>query len=69
MYKSRRELNNLNKAEKLNQRVIKHCKSKKLNIKTSVTVKQVSETSYLLTLPPPAYLTNFTAKLAMFTAD
>lgn len=53
----------------LNQRVGKHCKSKKINIKTSVTVKQVSETLCLLSLPPPAYLTKFTAELVLFTSD
>lgn len=67
--KSLRVLHNLNQTEMLNQRVGKHCESKKINIKTSVTVKQVSETLCLLSLPPSAYPTKFTTKLDLFASD
>lgn len=67
--KSLRVLHNLNQTEMLNQRVGKHCESKKINIKTSVTVKQVSETLCLLSLPPSAYPTKFTAELVLFASD
>lgn len=67
--KSLRVLHNLNGTEMLNQRVGKHCESKKINIKTSVTVKQVSETLCLLSLPPSAYPTKFTAELVLFASD
>lgn len=67
--KSLRVLHNLNQTEMLNKRVGKHCESKKINIKTSVTVKQVSETLCLLSLPPSAYLTKFTAELVLFASD